>query len=121
MIERLLDLFAVFPDYLGDHVLVSVAALAVGLFVSIPLGILASRKPKLSEILLGGAGILQTIPTLALLVLMVPILGGTIGFAPAFVALILYSILPILANTITGLRGIDPIMIEAAQIGRAHV
>jgi osmoprotectant transport system permease protein len=103
------------PDYLGGHMLVSVVALAVGLVVSIPLGIWASRRPVLAEYLLGGAGILQTVPTLALLALMVPILGGTIGFAPAFVALTLYSFLPILANTVTGIRGIDPTLTEAAR------
>ena len=83
--------------------------------MSIPLGVVASRRPKLSEYLLGIAGILQTIPTLALLVLMVPLLGGAIGFLPAFIALTLYSLLPILANTITGIRGIDPTLTEAAR------
>src|ERR1022692_1982763 len=107
MNDELWQLFAGLPDYLGGHMLLSMAALGVGLVVSIPLGILTSRRPKLSEYLLGVAGILQTVPTLALLVLMVPLLGGTIGFAPAFVALTLYSILPILASTVTGIRGID--------------
>jgi osmoprotectant transport system permease protein len=95
--------------------LLSVSALAVGLAISVPLGVLASRRPKLAETLLGAASILQTVPTLALLVLMVPILGGLIGFAPAFVALTLYSILPILANTVIGIRGVDPALIEAAR------
>jgi osmoprotectant transport system permease protein len=115
MIDSLPELAAHLPDYLGGHMLLSVSALAVGLAISVPLGVLASRRPKFAELLLGAAGIMQTVPTLALLVLMVPILGGLIGFAPAFVALTLYSILPILANTVIGIRGVDPTLIEAAR------
>jgi len=111
-LEYLLDRL---PDYLGGHMLISITALVVGLALSVPLGIAASRRPKLAEWLLGIAGILQTVPTVALLAIMVPVMGGAIGFAPAFVALMLYSILPILANTITGLRGIDPVLNEAAR------
>lgn len=115
MSEDWLELFAHLPDYLGGHMLLSAAALGVGLIVSIPLGIVASRHPRMSEYPLGAAGVLQTVPTLALLVLMVPLLGGVIGFTPAFVALTLYSVLPILASTVTGIRGIDPSLIEAAR------
>src|ERR1051325_7309524 len=115
MSEEWAELIHHLPDYLGGHMLLSAAALGVGLAISVPLGILASRRPKAAEYLLGAAGILQTVPTLALLVLMVPLLGGVIGFAPAFVALTLYSILPILANTITSIRGIDPTLVEAAR------
>ena len=60
------------------------------------------------------AGVVQTVPSLALLALMVPLLGGMIGFFPAFLALTLYSILPILSGTIIGIRGVDPAMTEAA-------
>jgi osmoprotectant transport system permease protein len=115
MLDSLTELAARLPDYLGGHMLLSVTALAVGLAISVPLGILASRRPKLAETLLGAAGILQTVPTLALLVLMVPLLGGLIGFWPAFAALTLYSILPILANTVIGIRGVDPALVEAAR------
>lgn len=109
------ELLEKLPDYLGGHMLLSVAALALGIAVSLPLGIAASRRPKLAEALLGVAGILQTIPTMALLVLMVPLLGGLIGFQPALVALTAYSFLPILANTVIGIRGVDPTLIEAAR------
>ena len=61
------------------------------------------------------AGVVQTVPSLALLALMVLLLAGRIGFLPAFIALALYSILPILANTITGIRGVDPALTEAAR------
>src|SRR5262245_55290698 len=114
MDERLAKCFATLPEYLGGHLLLSLTALAVGLAVSLPLGIAVSRRPKLAEWSLGFAGVIQTVPSLALLVLMVPLLH-TIGFWPAFAALTLYSILPILANTITGIKGVDPAMIEAAS------
>src|SRR4051812_47405804 len=95
--------------------LLSVTALAVGLAVSVPLGVWVSRRPHAAEAILGGAGVLQTIPSLALLALMVPLLGGMIGFWPAFVAMTLYSLLPILANTIVGVRRVDPALVEAGR------
>jgi len=113
--EQLLQGLAKLPVYLGGHMLLSTAALALGLAISVPLGILVSRKPKLAELTLGLAGVIQTVPSLALLALMVPLLGGQIGFLPGFIALTLYSILPALSNTITGLRGVDPTLLEAAR------
>lgn len=115
MSEEWRDLLEKLPDYLGGHMLLSVAALTLGIAMCLPLGIIASRRPRLAETLLGAASILQTIPTLALLVLMVPLLGGLIGNWPAFVALTLYSLLPILANTVLGIRGVDPTLVEAAR------
>jgi osmoprotectant transport system permease protein len=109
------ELFEDLPTYLGGHLLLSVAALLVGVAVSVPAGVAASRRPKLAEWALGVAGVLQTVPSLALLALMVPLLGGMIGFWPAFLAMTLYSFLPILANTIVGLKGVDPTLIEAAR------
>jgi osmoprotectant transport system permease protein len=113
--EQLVECLRDLPDYLGWHMLLSVGALAVGIAFSVPLGIAVSRGPRVAELTQGVAGVIQTVPSLALLVLMVPLLGGRTGFWPAFVALILYSILPILANTVIGLRGIDPVMIEAGR------
>ncbi|MBI1361557.1 MAG: ABC transporter permease subunit [Alphaproteobacteria bacterium] len=103
-----------FPDRYAGHILLSLSALGVGLVLSVPLGVLASRSPRVAGAALGFASIVQTIPGLALLALMVPLLGGQIGFWPAFAALTLYSILPILRNTIVGLRGVDPDVREAA-------
>jgi osmoprotectant transport system permease protein len=114
MIDRLVESLRDLPDYLGGHMLLSTAALLVGLAVSVPLGIVAIRRPRLAEWILTIAGVVQTVPSLALLALMVPVLGGRIGFLPAFVALTLYSILPILSGTIVGIRGVDPTMSEAA-------
>ena len=103
------------PLYLGGHLTVSLGALAVGLLISVPLGIAVSRRPRIAQGLLVASGVIQTVPSLALLALMVPLLNGTIGFWPAFLALVLYSILPTLADTVVGLRGVDPAIIEAAR------
>src|SRR5262245_55798051 len=115
MNETYADLFDKLPAYLGGHVVLSLAALAVGRAISLPLGILASRRPRLGEWTLAVAGVLQTVPSLALLALMVLLLHGQIGFVPAFIALVLYSVLPILANTVAGIRGVDPSLTAAAR------
>ena len=117
------------PDYLGNHVRVSVTALALGLAISLPLAILARNRAVLRSALLGFASIVQTVPGLALLALFYPLLlalasltlswfgvsFSAFGFLPAVLALALYSMLPVLRNTITGLNGVDPGLIEAAQ------
>src|SRR5262245_33321003 len=115
MNEALADLLENLPAYLGGHMLLSVAALVAALVISLPLGVVASRRPKLAEAILAIAGVIQTVPSLALLGLMVLVLGGVIGFWPAFLALVLYSILPIVANTVVGIRGVDPALTEAAR------
>ena len=116
-------------DYLGSHLRVSIAALALGLAVSLPLALLARNRPLLRGLLLGFASIVQTVPGLALLALFYPLLlalaaltlswfgfsFSAFGFLPAVLALALYSMLPVLRNTITGLNGVDPALIEAAQ------
>jgi osmoprotectant transport system permease protein len=114
MSEQWAELFKQLPNYLGGHIMLSLTSLAVGLAISVPLGIAVSRQPRLAELTLTVAGIIQTIPSLALLALMVLVLG-MIGFEPAFVALTLYSILPILAGTVAGIRGVDPTLVEAAR------
>jgi osmoprotectant transport system permease protein len=114
MSEDLIVQFSRLPDRLSAHVLLTIAALTCGILISIPLAILATRKPALRGTLVGIAGVVQTIPSLAILALMVPLLGQ-IGFVPAFIALVLYSILPILRNTVTGLQRVDANVIEAAR------
>jgi osmoprotectant transport system permease protein len=123
------EAFAHLPDYLGSHVRVSLTALALGLIVSLPLAILARHRPILRGALLGIASIVQTVPGLALLALFYPLLlalaalslswfgvsFSAFGFLPAVLALALYSMLPVLRNTITGLNGIDPALTEAAE------
>jgi len=107
------------PRLLTAHLALSLFSLLVGVCISIPLGVLASRRSWLGRVSLSGAAVVQTIPSLALLALMVPILGSlgvpSIGFLPAFVALILYSVLPVLRNTVTGLANLPPALIEAAR------
>lgn len=117
------------PDYLGNHVRVSLTALALGLAVSLPLALIARRRPLLRAALLGAASIVQTVPGLALLALFYPLLlalaqlslawfgigFSAFGFLPSVLALALYSMLPVLRNTITGLQGIDPAIMEAAE------
>ncbi|WP_417480892.1 glycine betaine ABC transporter substrate-binding protein [Maricaulis sp.] len=107
--------WAELPHLLAGHVLLSLAAIFVGMAISVPLGIYAAQRPRLAGSVLNVAGVIQTIPGLALLALMVPLLGGMIGYWPAFLALMLYSILPILRNTIVGLQGVEPGVREAAR------
>lgn len=95
-----------------EHLQISLIALIVAIFIAIPIAILISNNKKISELAIQFAGILQTIPSLALLGLFIPLLG--IGTLPAVVVLIIYAIFPILQNTITGLNEIDPSLQEAA-------
>jgi len=129
MDAQIASAWAVLPDYLGQHVLLSVAALAIGLAVGLSLAIVSVWSPRLRWLLLTGAGLIQTIPGLALLALFYPLLlalsivtgrlfGVTfsaLGFLPSLLALALYSILPILRNTVTGILGVDEAVKEAAR------
>src|SRR6476660_868181 len=128
MNPQLAEAFARLPAYLGGHVAVSVTALLLGLAISLPLALVATRRPALRNVLLGAASVVQTIPSLALLALFYPLLLGiaalcerlfgagfsALGFLPSVLALTLYSMLPVLRNTITGLNGVDPAINEAA-------
>lgn len=125
---RIADALARLPDYLGSHVRVSLIALALGLAVSIPLAFVCVRRPALRTVALALTSIVQTIPGLALLALFYPLLlagaalserlfgvgFSALGLLPSVLALALYSMLPVLRNTITGLMGIDPAVREAA-------
>ena len=122
------DELALLPGYALAHLQLSLLALAAGLCVSVPLGVFVARRPRLEGAVLGIAAVAQTIPSLALLALMVPLLAAlanvvasvgielhSIGFLPAWLALALYSVLPILRNTVTGIAGVEPALIEAAR------
>ena len=125
---RIADAAARLPDYLGAHVVLSLSALALGLALSLPLALLGVRSPRLRWSLLTFASVIQTIPSLALLALFYPLLlalslltktltgaqFSALGFLPSLLALTLYSMLPILRNTVTGLLGVDPAVKEAA-------
>ncbi len=123
------DQLALLPTYLAAHVQLSLLALLLGTTLSVPLGIWASRRPRAGRVAVGIASVLQTIPSLALLAIMVPALAAlgratqaslgvtvpSIGFLPALIGLTLYSVLPILQNTVTGITGVDPAIVEAAR------
>ena len=98
---------------LGEHLVLVITSLAAAIAAAIPLGVLAARRPKLGRWILAGAGVLQTIPSLALLVFLIPQLG--IGAKPVLVALFLYSLLPIVRNTATGLRDVPASLVESAE------
>jgi len=114
------------PGLLGAHLRLTLIALAVGIGLSLPLGVLATRVAWLERVVMVLASVVQTIPGLALLAVMVPILAAlslpSIGLLPALIGLSAYSILPILRNTVTGIRGVDPATIEAARgVGMSEV
>jgi osmoprotectant transport system permease protein len=126
---RIAEAMARLPEYLGAHVVLSLSALGLGLALSLPLALVGVRSPRMRWILLTAASIIQTIPSLALLALFYPLLlalslvtkaligaqFSALGFLPSLLALTLYSMLPILRNTVTGLLGVDPAVKEAAQ------
>jgi osmoprotectant transport system permease protein len=95
-----------------EHIGLTFVSLFIAILIGLPLGILIARRQKLSGPVLGFAGILQTIPSIALLGFMIPLLG--IGAKPAIVALLLYALLPIIRNTYTGITGVDAAVKEAA-------
>jgi osmoprotectant transport system permease protein len=116
---------AALPDKLAAHVALSVAALALALAIAAPLVLLARSRPWLRRSALAAAGLVQTIPALALLALFYPALlavrgvtGGTLpvlGFLPALLALALYALLPLLRGGLGGLDGVDRDVLEAAD------
>jgi osmoprotectant transport system permease protein len=129
MSPRLAAAFALLPEYLAWHVLLSASALLLGVAVSVPLAVAAARSPRLRWPVLALASLIQTIPSLALLALFYPLLlalaalalatvgkgFSALGFLPSLLALTLYSMLPILRNGVAGITGVDPAIREAAD------
>jgi osmoprotectant transport system permease protein len=117
------------PELLSAHVQLTIAALVLGMLLSVPLGIVIARTGRGERMVLGAASVVQTVPALALLAIMVPALAAlgaltartfgvaisSIGYPPALIALTLYSVLPMLRNTVAGLRGVDASLLEAAR------
>src|SRR5882672_11188315 len=95
-----------------EHIGLTFISLLIAIIIGLPLGIYITRHTKAAGTVLGLAGILQTIPSIALLGFMIPLLG--IGALPAITALFLYALLPIIRNTYTGINGVDPLVKEAA-------
>ncbi|RSK47925.1 ABC transporter permease/substrate-binding protein [Bacillus canaveralius] len=100
-------------NLLGQHILLSVVSVLIAVIVGVPLGILVSRNKHLSKPIIGSANVLQAVPSLALLGFLIPFIG--IGSTPAIVMVVLYSLLPIIKNTYTGLTNIDADILEAAK------
>ena len=96
-----------------EHFYISMFALLLAIVVAVPLGILLSKTQRTANVVLTVAGVLQTIPTLAVLAIMIPIFG--VGKTPAIVALFIYVLLPILNNTVLGVKNIDKNVIQAGQ------
>ncbi|MEJ0054453.1 MAG: glycine betaine ABC transporter substrate-binding protein [Bacteroidota bacterium] len=92
----------------GTHLALTFSALILAILFAVPLGVFVYWNPSVSKPVLYIAGLLQTIPSIALLAITIPLLG--IGIVPALVALFLYALLPILRNTITGLQSVDPLL-----------
>jgi osmoprotectant transport system permease protein len=127
--ERVAAAWSVLPEYLGEHVVLSAAAMGLGLALSLSLTIAAVRSPRVRWPVLMLASLVQTIPGLALLALFYPLLlalaalserllgqsFSALGFLPSLLALTLYSMLPVIRNGVTGILGLDPALIEAAR------
>ncbi|EUJ47522.1 bile exclusion locus B [Listeria rocourtiae FSL F6-920] len=115
--SKLIDTFQVRQDALWaalvQHIELSFISLFIAVFIAVPLGIYLTNHKRAAEPIIQVTAILQTIPSLALLGLLIPLVG--IGTVPAIIALVIYALLPILRNTYTGIKEIDPVLMEAAE------
>lgn len=100
-------------DLAVAHVKIVLVAILIATAISITIAVLTYRRDRLAAIVLGIQGASLTIPSLALFGVLIPFVG--LGYRPVLVALVIYALLPITRNTITGLRGVDPAIIESAQ------
>ena len=99
-----------------EHVVLVVISTVAGVLIAVPRGLAITRIPALGRPVLGFAGVIQTVPSLALFGLLIPLpLIGGIGSRTAIIALVLYALLPILRNTVTGVRQVDPAILDAAN------
>ena len=98
---------------LAEHTVYVVTVLGFASLIAIFVGVVTRRHPLAKELSLAITSVFLTIPSLALFTIFIPLVG--LGFAPSFIALLMYSLLPILRNTITGLDGIDHSVLEAAK------
>jgi osmoprotectant transport system permease protein len=101
---------------LGQHVYLVAVSTLVAVLAGVPLGILLTRRPRLRGVVLGAANVFQTVPSLALFGLLIPLpLLGGIGARTAIVALVVYALLPIVRNTYVGITSVDPAVREAGR------
>ena len=100
----------------GEHLVLVAISTLVAVAIGLPLGLALTRRPRLAAPVLGIAGVVQTVPSLALFGFLIPLpLVGGIGPRTAIVALVIYALLPILRNTYTGIQSVDPAILEAAD------
>lgn len=118
--EGIIDFFRYFWDIremvfvlTTRHAWMALVGIALGTLTAVPIGIIISRRPRLSVYVIDLAGMLYTIPSLALLGFLLPFVG--LGWLPTIMALVIYSWLPVLRNTCTGIIGVDPAAKEAAK------
>ncbi|MFP7232778.1 glycine betaine/carnitine/choline/choline sulfate ABC transporter permease OpuCB [Bacillus subtilis] len=97
----------------GEHLYISLIAVVLGIIVAVPLGVALTRMKKGSGAIIGAVNIVQTLPSLAILAFFIPLLG--VGKVPAIVALFFYSVLPILRNTYTGIKGVNKNLLESGK------
>lgn len=102
-----------FIELLGEHLKLVFFSELIAVVVAVPLGILATRNSRTRNVIETIGNVAQTLPTLAIIALMLPLLG--LGFLPSVVGLFIYALLPVLTNTIAGVENIDPNTIEAAR------
>jgi osmoprotectant transport system permease protein len=98
---------------LGEHVVLVLVSLAVALLIAFPLGVLAARAPRAGAVVLAITGAIYTIPSLALLALLVAVIG--LGKPTAIVALVAYAQMVLIRGVVAGLRGVDPALVDAAR------
>jgi osmoprotectant transport system permease protein len=109
----LLDNLPRIADLFGEHLRLTVIALVIALLIAVPLGVLATRVRWLRGPVLAVLGVIYTIPSLSLFVLLIPLFG--LGAVPAVIALVAYAQLVLVRNVVVGLTGIDPAVVEAAR------
>ncbi|MCY8850024.1 glycine betaine/carnitine/choline/choline sulfate ABC transporter permease OpuCB [Bacillus inaquosorum] len=97
----------------GEHLYISLIAVVLGIIVAVPLGVALTRMKKGAGTVIGVVNIVQTLPSLAILAFFIPLLG--VGKVPAIVALFFYSVLPILRNTYTGIKGVNKNLLESGK------
>ena len=102
------------PRLLGQHLVLVFGSLALAVLVGVPLGLAAYLRPRWAGAVMALVGMLQTVPSLALLALLIVLLGQ-IGFVPALLALFVYALLPVVRNTHAGLVGVPPGLLQAAR------
>jgi osmoprotectant transport system permease protein len=105
--------FNIITDAAGEHLILAYASLFISIIISLPLAIAALYNKYLAEAIIGFANLVQSIPSLAVIALIIPFLG--IGFTPAIIVIVLRALLPIIKNTYIGLKSVDPVLIDSAK------